>query len=95
MVKADCDPSRDDAKGLVTIDATTLEFYESVATLKAVEESTATRLRGSFEFMGEGMTWQLDMVLDLQDGGATLIRREFGDDAAPVPSRYAKCNQGN
>lgn len=95
QVPADCDPSRDDAKGLITVTATKLEFYESVATLGAIEDASPTRIRAAFDFEGEGMTWQLNMVLDVQDGGATLIRREFGDDAAPGPFRYAKCNEGN
>ena len=38
------------------------------------------------------MTWEREVVLDVQDGGATLVRREYGDDAAPGPFRYAKCN---
>ena len=73
-------------------DATTLEFYESVGTLDAISESAPTRIRASFDFTGEGMTWERDVVLDVQDDGATLIRREYGDDAAPGPFRYAKCN---
>jgi len=92
MVAADCEPGRDDAKGLLTITAGKLEFYESVGTLDAITESAPTRIRASFQFEGEGMTWQRDMVLDVQDEGATLIRREYGDDAAPGPIRYAKCN---
>ena len=92
LVTADCEPGRADAKGLLTIDATTLEFYESVGTLDAIDEGTATRIRASFDFTGEGMTWERDVVLDVQDDGATLIRREYGEEAAPGPFRYAKCN---
>lgn len=91
LVPADCEPGRADAKGLLTITAGKLEFYESVGTLKGVTEATPTRIRASFNFEGEGMTWERDMVLDVQDGGATLIRREYGEDAAPEPFRYAKC----
>jgi len=92
MVPADCEPGRADAKGLLTIDATTLEFYESVGTLGEIEEASATRIRADFDFTGEGMTWERDVLLDVQDDGATLIRREFGADAEPGPFRYAKCN---
>jgi hypothetical protein len=91
MVPADCEPGRDDAKGLLTISPTTLEFYESVGTLAEVEEASGTRIRASFAFTGEGMTWQRDEILDVQDGGQTLIRREYGEDAAPGPFRYSKC----
>lgn len=91
MVPADCDPARDDAKGLLTIGPTKLEFYESVGTLTGIEEASATRIRASFAFTGEGMAWQRDAALEVQDNGQTLIRREYGEDAAPGPSRYSKC----
>ena len=92
LVPADCDPARDDAKGLLTIGAGKLEFYESVGTLDTIMEAEPTRIRAAFEFEGEGMTWDREVVLDVQDGGKTLIRREYGEDAAPGPFRYAKCN---
>lgn len=88
---ADCTSTRGDAKGLVEISASELRFYESVATLSEVEERDATRIVGEFSFVGEGQTWQRRMVLDGQDDGATLIRRDYGDDAMPGPLRYRKC----
>lgn len=91
LVPGDCTSTRGDAKGLLTITAGKLEFYESVGTLGAISESTPTRIRASFDFEGEGMTWEREMVLDVQDDRATLIRREYGADAAPEPFRYAKC----
>ncbi|MBN9507289.1 MAG: hypothetical protein J0I69_14845 [Altererythrobacter sp.] len=91
MVPADCDPARDDAKGLLTIGPTKLEFYESVGTLTSIAEASASRIRASFAFTGEGMEWQRDETLDVQDNGQTLIRREYGEDAAPGPLRYSKC----
>jgi hypothetical protein len=87
----DCEPSRDDAKGLLTIGPDTLTFYESVGKLGRIEEIDASRIRAKFEFTGEGMTWTRDEVLDAQDGGKTLIRREYGEDAAPGPLRYMRC----
>lgn len=91
LVPADCTSTRGDAKGLLTIDGTTLKFYESVATLDEIEEAGETRIRADFDFTGEGMTWQRDVTLDVQDGGKMLIRREYGEDAAPGPFRYTKC----
>ncbi|RVQ67134.1 hypothetical protein EKN06_09460 [Croceicoccus ponticola] len=87
----DCDASRSDAKGLLTIGDQTLKFYESVGTLTKTAERDATRLRGTFAFTGEGQTWQRDVVLDAQDGNTVLIRREYGDGAAPGPFRYERC----
>ena len=95
LVAADCEPGRDDAKGLLTVTADKLEFYESVGTLDSIIESAPTRIRASFDFEGEGQTWERDGMLEIQDGGDTLVRREYGGiDAAPGPFRYTKCNQG-
>jgi hypothetical protein len=92
MVPLDCTSTRGDNKGLLTITAGKLEFYESVGTLDTIMEAEPTRIRAAFDFEGEGMTWQREVALDVQDNGATLIRREYGPDAAPGPFRYAKCN---
>ena len=91
MVPADCTSTRGDAKGLLKIDGKTLEFYESVGTLGEVKEQSATRLRATFAFTGEGMNWSRDEVLDVQDNGKTLVRREYGEDASPEPFKYSKC----
>ena len=91
MVPADCTSTRGDAKGLLKIDGKTLEFYESVGTLGAVTERSDTRLRAKFAFTGEGMSWNREEMLDVQDGGKTLIRHEYGDDALPGPLKYSKC----
>ena len=94
LVRGDCTSTRGDAKGLLTITADKLQFYESVGTLDTIMEAEPARVRATFDFEGEGMAWEREIVLDVQDGGATLIRRDYGDDAAPGPLRYAKCNQG-
>lgn len=91
LVAADCTASHGDAKGLLTIDATSLRFYESVGKLTRVRERDANRILGDFAFSGEGMTWNRNMALDAQDGGRTLIRRENGADAAPGPFKYTRC----
>ena len=91
LVPGDCTSTRGDAKGLLAISADKLEFYESVGTLDTIMDAEPTRIRATFDFEGEGMTWQREVVLDAQDGGATLVRREYGEDAAPGPLRYAKC----
>lgn len=91
LVAADCEPGRADAKGLLVVSADKLEFYESVGTLGTVTERTAQGMRGSFAFTGEGMNWTRGMSLRLADEGRTLVREEFGTDAAPEPFRYGKC----
>jgi hypothetical protein len=91
LVTADCEPGRDDAKGLLTIDVTKLKFYESVGTLGTISEAGANRLRATFAFTGEGQTWQREMLLSVEEGGSVLVRTEYGEDAAPAPLRYTKC----
>ena len=94
LVAADCEPGRADAKGLLTITADKLEFYESVGELDDIREVADDRIHASFDFTGEGMEWERTMALELQETGAALVRREFGADAAPGSFRYVKCQQG-
>lgn len=91
LVAADCEPGRGDAKGLLVVSADKLEFYESVGTLGEASERTPQRLRASFAFTGEGMSWTRDMLLEAQAGGKALLRQEFGADSAPDPFRYMRC----
>ena len=91
MVPADCTSTRGDAKGLLTIDGKTLQFYESVGTLGQVKEHSDTHLRAAFAFTGEGMSWTREEMLDVKDNGKTLVRQEYGEDAQPGPLQYSKC----
>lgn len=91
LVPADCTSTRGDNKGLLTITGDTLRFYESVGTLDKVAERDAGRIVADFAMTGEGQSWTRRMVLDAQDGGKTLVRREQGDDAMPGALRYQKC----
>lgn len=91
LVADDCDPRRDDAKGLMVVQADTLAFYESRATLARVDDRSETRLEGVFVFSGEGETWQRVLLLDLRDGGEGLMRQELGEGAAPDALHYIRC----
>lgn len=94
LVAADCTSTRGDAKGLVLIEPTGLKFYESIAQLGAVSERSDAAIRASFEFTGEGMDWTREMALELGEAGKTLVRREFGSDAASEPFEYRRCPGG-
>jgi len=74
MVANDCQPGRDDAKGLIEIGDTTIKFYEAVATLKEQRPAIATSFAGQFGFTGEGQTWQ--KVMTFTRSGDTLKRAE-------------------
>jgi len=94
LVPADCTSTRGDAKGLLVVEPRILRFYESRGTPKEITEYNESRIRAVFDFSGEGMTWQRDMTLAVEDAGDTLVREEHGEDAAPEPLRYARCRGG-
>ncbi len=91
LVAADCTSTRGDAKGLIEVTDDTITFYESRATLADVAERSDTRIRAEFAFIGEGMQWTRDIALETRDGGETLVRTEFGEDAMAEPLTYTKC----
>jgi len=92
MTKADCDRSRADAKGNLRVGPKKLGFYESVATLGKVQERSPDLIRATYRFEGEGQTWSMDVVLEVQDGGKRLVRRDYGPDAIPGPLQYLRCS---
>ena len=74
MNAADCDPSRSDNKGLITIGEKTIRFYESTAMLKEQRPAIATSFAGLFTFTGEGQSWQ--KVMTFTRTGDTLKRAQ-------------------
>src|SRR5690349_7888152 len=48
LVPADCTSTQGDAKGLIIVNAGTIAFYESRATLGEVKESSDAKFVGSF-----------------------------------------------
>jgi len=91
LVAADCTSTMGDAKGLLEINGTRLKFFESVGTLGPVSEGDDDEIRANFAFTGEGMEWTREIELELEEDGKVLIRKEYGQDAAPAPLRYTRC----
>lgn len=91
IVEADCTSTAGDAKGLLTIDAKRLTFYEAVAGLGTIKSASADAIKAEFTFSGEGQSWKLDVALSSPDGGKTLVRKDTGPDAAPGTLTYKKC----
>lgn len=90
LMPADCES--DVAQGLLTVGPTRLTFYESVGELGSVSARSDDRIRGTFAFTGEGMTWTRDLSLTLEDGGRTLIRRDHDGEASPGAFKYTRCS---
>ncbi|WP_404481804.1 hypothetical protein [Novosphingobium sp. BL-52-GroH] len=91
LVPADCTSTKGDAKGLLEVSADQLKFYEFVARLGTIKEAGESRIRATFAYTGEGQSWTQDVVLDAQDDGKTMIRRDYGKDAMPGPLKYTRC----
>ena len=88
---ADCAAKTGTDLTALTVDATSLRFYESHGELARVRSSDADRIDADYKFSGEGVTWDRRMQLDLADGGKTLVRRDQGEGAAAGPMRYTRC----
>ena len=91
MTAADCDPGRGDAKGLMTVGAESLAFYESRGVLREVASQGADEVSARFVYSGEGMNWETEETLRLQDNGSVLVRRSSGQGGQTGPFTYRKC----
>ena len=91
LVAADCTSTKGDAKGLLTIGPADLRFYESHGVLARIRERDAARIVADYKFSGEGMTWDRLMQLTTENGGRTLVRRDYGEGAEGGPLRYSRC----
>ena len=88
LVSADCDVSRGDAKGLLTIGPDTLKFYESTGTIAKLDAPSSYKVTAKLSFNGEGQTWQRVTTLELVMADTHLVRSEVN----PTESyRYEKC----
>jgi hypothetical protein len=96
LVPADCTSTLGDAKGLITVTADAIRFYESVARPAALTPVGERRLDGNYSATGEGQTWTLLQRLELGADGNTLTRTvDEGDSAAPGGNRfvYTRCSE--
>lgn len=91
LTAADCTARPGDTRTLLTIGAKDIRFYESVATIRTVKESSATRLRATLAYEGEGMQWNRDALLEVRPAANQLVMEEFGSDAVPGARTYARC----
>lgn len=76
----------------LVIDAANLRFHESHGELARVRERSANRIVADYKFSGEGMDWDRLMVLSVEGGGKTLVRRDYGEGAAANAMRYTRCS---
>lgn len=91
LVPADCTSTKGDAKGLLTIGDTRLDYYESRGTIQTIASKSPTRIEATIDFVGEGISWTYDMTLDAQNHGTTLVTRSYGEGAPPGALKYTAC----
>jgi hypothetical protein len=88
LVEGDCDPSRGDNKGLMTVEPAKVSFYESRGTIASLQQVGPTQIDLRLSMNGEGQVWSSDETLTLVDEGRTLVR----DTKSPTSSeRYQRC----
>lgn len=87
MVPGDCTSTRGDAKGLLTITADELRFYESRAIPRNIQLIGPNEWRADLDYSGEGQTWSEKTTLTLSNGGNTLRRMADG------PWTYQRCEK--
>jgi hypothetical protein len=87
LAPGDCMPGRNDAKGLLTVAASGLQFYESRAVPAADVTTEPNSASGNFAFTGEGQSWTKYEALKVEKG--RLTRTETKPSASFT---YAKCS---
>ena len=89
--KADCTSTKGDAKGLLTIDAARLAFYESRGVPGKVLGTTVTSFDANYAFTGEGQTWERVERLTLVDGKLQRRTDAAAGQEPPVNLTYNRC----
>jgi hypothetical protein len=89
LVPADCTSERGDAKGLITVAADSISFYESMARPRTIRQASPTRIAGEFAFVGEGQNWTSPMIWSVE--GGRLVRVDSEPDSRLV---YSRCPGG-
>ena len=88
-VKAEqCDNATAAPGSFITIDATSIQYFETISVLESVEKSDAQSLLGQFSQQNGDAVYTTRIRLDSQDDGRTLITT---DDEQPGPTRYLRC----
>lgn len=86
LAPGDCTSKRGDAKGLLTVTADGLKFYESRAVPSSGVTADSDSITGNFAFTGEGQNWTKFVTFERRKD--KLIRIESNPAAS---YSYAKC----
>jgi hypothetical protein len=88
LTVADCDVSNGAPRGLLTIAAKSLKFYDSTATIVSLDKPSQYAVTAGLSYADEGRKWTSVETLALVAGGTALVRTE----QSPVHTlRYQRC----
>lgn len=88
MTKADCDPNSLATKGLLTISADHLKFWESKGSVQRIVRHSPYDVTLVLDMTGEGQRWTSTTQLTLDAAATQLVRAERG---TPDHYRYQRC----
>jgi hypothetical protein len=88
ITEADCDPSNNDNKGLMVVNADSVRFYDTQAKLVGAERRSEYTVAADLGFKRDGRKWTARQSFALAGGGTALLRGE----QSPVKTyRYGRC----
>lgn len=92
VTTAQCDNSDyANAGKILNIRDTNFGFFEQGGRLLKIHERSDTRIRATFDTTYADTPTQMDYIFDAQDGGTSLVMREYGKGARPGPFLYKRC----
>jgi len=78
---------------LLEVTATEISSFVSLSELELVEESDATSMQGMFSYQDDSDELiTLQIKLETEDDGQTLVYSELGESAGMAPARYGRCS---
>lgn len=86
LTAGDCTSQRGDAKGLITISASNISFYESVARPAKIYKASPRSIHAEFAFVGEGQSWTKPMMWSAAGNKLTRL-----DSAEGLRLVYTRC----
>ena len=78
LTRADCTSERGESTGLITISASNISFYESVARPAEIHKATPSSIHAEFAFVGEGERWTKPMMWSVAGNKLTRVDSEEG-----------------
>ena len=76
---------------VITVDATTIQFFETTAELKSVKQIDTTSLEADFREKVADNVFTRGIRLESQGDGQALVMTDLGEGGIPGPQRHLRC----